>query len=95
MSIAEIVELIGLAIAIIVAIVSIIGSIRKGQAREFIVAKMEEAEEMFKGDPDKGRKKLAYVVSKAKEQFKLAALFMNVEKFVEKVIAATKKINAK
>lgn len=95
MSIAEIVELVGLAIAIIVAIVSIIGSIRKGQAREFIIAKMEEAEQMFEGDPDKAKKKLAYVIEKTKEEFKLAALFMNIEKFVERIIAATKKINFK
>ena len=95
MEIKEIVELISLAIAIIVAIVSIIGSIRKGQAKEFIVAKMEEAEVMFKDDPDKAKKKLAYVVSETKREFRLTTLLMNTEEFVERIVKVTKKINVK
>ena len=95
MSISEIVELVLLGVSVIGLISSIVISLRKGEMKEFIIAKMEEAEEKFKGDKDKARKKLDYVINAVKEKYKLISLFSDLKRFIEKVIEATKKINTK
>ena len=91
MSIAEIIELIILIIATIGMIASIVIAITKGKLREFIIEKMEEAEKTGKS----GKEKLEYVISAVKDKYRLTSLMMNIRKFIEMIISATKNINSK
>lgn len=91
MSIAEIIELVGLGITVVSLIGSIVVAIAKGKMRDFIVEKMEEAEASGKD----GSSKLQYVIDEVSKKYKIAKLLMDTKAFVEKVIAATKKINVK
>lgn len=95
MSFQEIIELVMLIVVTIGLIGTIIIDICKGKMKDFIIAKMEEAEEKFKGDPEKAKKKLEYVIEAVKEHYKLISIVLNIKEFIEKVISVTKKINAK
>ena len=91
MSVAEIAEMIGI-IAIGAAFLAyIIVSILKGEMRDFILKKMVEAEESGKS----GKEKLEFVLEAVKEKYKILATANAIKAFVEKIIEATKKINAK
>lgn len=93
MPIREIIELAFMALAIISAIVTIIISIRNGEMKDFIIAKMEEAEKLYDNlpKPEKSYKKLDYVINAVKEKYKLISLFCDIKTFIEKVVKATKK----
>ena len=95
MSFQEIIELVMLIIVTIGLIGTIIIDICKGKMKDFIIVKMEEAEEKFKDDPEKAKKKLEYVIAAVKEHYKLISIVLNIKEFIEKVISVTKKINAK
>lgn len=91
MSIHEIIELVGLIISVLALIGSIVYSIIKGKLKDFIIEKMEEAEALELG----GQEKLNYVLEAIKEKYKIAKIILNSQKFIEKVIAISKKINFK
>ena len=91
MSIAEIIELVSLAIVTLGLIISIVTAVTKGKLKEFIIEKMEEAEKT--GKP--AAEKLQYVIEAVKEKYKIVTIIMNVKAFVEKVIVVTKQINYK
>lgn len=91
MSVSEIVELVTLGVTALGLIVTLFASISRGKLKEFVIAKMEEAEKIG----GSGKEKLAYVLECVKKEYKLVALVMNVKEFVEKVIDASKKINCK
>lgn len=97
MQIETIISLIILGVLILAGIVTIIIALVRGELKKFIIAKMEEADELFKDlpKPEKSRKKLLYVLEAVKEKYKLAELFINIRKFVEQIIDISKKINAK
>lgn len=95
MSFQEIIKLVLLVVVTVGLIGTIIIDICKGKMKDFIVAKMEEAEEKFKDDSDKAKKKLEYVIDAVKEHYKLISIVLNIKRFIEKVISVTKKINAK
>ena len=92
---AEIVELVSLGITIIGLISSIIVAVRSNKLKEFVLQKMEEADEKFKDlkKPEKSIKKLEYVMNAVKDKYKILSLIVNVKEFIEKIIDATKKIN--
>ncbi len=94
MTIGEIVELVALGMAIVSAIIFII----RGKVKDYIVEKMEEAEKLYENETDPVKKstlKLKYVIEAVKEKYKIAALIVNIKKFVEKIIEITKQINHK
>lgn len=91
MSITEILLLVALGCVIVAGIVAIVVAIVRGDMKKFIEAKMVEAEQL---DLD-GAKKLQYVLEAVKEKYKLMELFLNVKKFIEKIIALSKQINYK
>lgn len=91
MSMTEIIELISLGITALGLIITLATAIIKGRLKEFIIEKMEEAEASGKS----GDEKLLSVINAVKEEYKIAAILMNIREFVEKVIKVTKKINAK
>lgn len=91
MSLEAIISLIVLGVVILAGLITIIVAIVRGEMKKFIIAKMEEAENL-KLD---GLKKLQYVLEAVKEKYKLMELFLNVKKFVESIIEISKKINYK
>lgn len=94
MTIGEIIELVALGMAIVSAIIFII----RGKVKDYIVEKMEEAEKLYENETDPVKKstlKLKYVIEAVKEKYKIAALIVNIKKFVEKIIEITKQINHK
>ena len=95
MSVNEIVMLVILGVGILAGLIGIIVAIVRGDMKKFIVAKMEEAESIYKDDPDKAKKKLNYVIEAVKEKYKLVELILNIRKFVEYIIDISKHINAK
>lgn len=78
------VAIIGIAIMLIVALV-------KGNLKEFVMAKMEEAEATGK----EGKEKLIYVLDAVKEKYKLAVIISTAKKIVEVLIDFSKKVNTK
>lgn len=91
MSIQEIIYLAILGLTILSGVIAIFVALIRGELKKFIIAKMEEAEKLS-GD---GMKKLEYVLNAVKEKYKVLELFLNIKKFVEKIISISKKINAK
>ena len=91
MQIETIISLVVLGVVILASLITIIVAIVRGEMKKFIIAKMEEAENL-KLD---GLKKLQYVLEAVKEKYKLMELFLNVKKFVESIIEISKKINYK
>lgn len=91
MSIEAIISLIVLGVVILAGLITIIVAIVRGEMKKFIIAKMEEAENL---ELD-GIKKLEYVLNAVKEKYKILELILNVKKFVEYIISISKQINAK
>ena len=91
MSIQDIIELASLGVSIITITAGIIASVVRGKMRDFIIETMEEAEKTGMS----GKAKLSYTIAKVKDKYKIAALLMNVSEFIEKIIDASKQINAK
>lgn len=94
MSFQEIIELVLLIVVTVGLVGTIIIDLCKGKMKDFILAKMEEAEKKFKDDPEKGKKKLEFVIEAVKEKYKIVSIILNIKAFIEKVIKVTKKINA-
>ena len=82
------VALIILGVVIIAGVVTFIIALCKGEVKEYIQQCMAEAEDLYKDlpKPEKSKKKLQYVIEKVKEKYKFASLFVNIQKFVEKMI---------
>ena len=95
MSANEIIMLVILGISVLASLIGIIVATVRGDMKKFIVAKMEEAELIYKDDPDKAKKKLNYVIEAVKEKYKLVELILNIRKFVEYIIDISKHINTK
>lgn len=91
MTTTEIILLVALGLFIIAGILVIVVAIVRGDMKKFIQEKMAEAEQL---DLD-GAKKLQYVLEAVKEKYKLAELFLNIKKFIEKIIEISKQINYK
>ena len=85
--------LIMLGATIVVGIVVIIFAIVRGDMKNFIIAKMEEAGEKYKDlqKPERSLKKLDYVIDAVKEKYKLGELFLNIKKFIEYVVSINNK----
>ena len=88
MSVAEIIELITLAITLVGLVGTIIVSIRNGEMKNFVIEKMEEAEEKFKDleKPEKSIKKLDYVINAVKEKYKVLSIIINVKEIIERLV---------
>ena len=91
MDIKTIITLIILGIVVVSGILAIIVAIVRGDMKKFIEEKMIEAEQQEMS----GAKKLEYVLLAVKDKYKIFELFLNVKKFIEHIIAITKKINVK
>lgn len=91
MTTTEIILLVALGLFIVAGILVIVVAIVRGDMKKFIQEKMAEAEQL---DLD-GAKKLQYVIEAVKEKYKLAELFLNIKKFIEKIIEISKQINYK
>ena len=74
-------------------LVALIYAIVRGEIKEFVIKKMQEAEELYKDlpKPEKGKAKLQYVIEKVNEHYGIVKIFLNVKKFIEKIIEITKK----
>lgn len=78
----------------IIALSGIIGllvAFFRGEMKKFIEEKMTEAEKSGKS----GAEKLQYVVDAFNEKYKIGALVLNCQKFIEQIIALSKNINCK
>ena len=91
MSIQEIIYLSIFGLTILSGVITIIVAVVRGEMKKFIIEKMEEAEKIT-GD---GKKKLEYVLVAVRDKYKVLELFLNVKKFIEKIISISKEINAK
>lgn len=91
MEVREIIEIISLCITTIGLIVTLFTAITKGKLKEFIIQKMEEVETKELTSVEK----FDYVVNAVKEEYKILAILINIETFIEKVIDISKKINYK
>ena len=91
MEVREIIEIISLCITTIGLIVTLFTAITKGKLKEFIIQKMEEVETKELTSVEK----FEYVVNAVKEEYKILAILINIETFIEKVIDISKKINYK
>ena len=85
----EIIELISLGVTTLGFIVTLVTAIIKGHLKDFIIEKMEEVEKTDKNAVEK----LEYVVSAVKDKYKIVAILLNIEAFVEKIIDISKQIN--
>lgn len=85
--------LIMLGAAIVAGIAVIIFAIVRGDMKNFIITKMEEAGEKYKDlpKPERSLKKLDYVIDAVKEKYKLGELFLNIKKFIEYVVSINNK----
>ena len=91
MQIETIISLIILGVVVVAGLIAILIAIVRGDMKKFIEEKMVEAENLDMS----GEQKLKYVMEAVKEKYKVLELLLNVKKFIEKVIAITKQINAK
>ena len=85
MSVKEIISIVALGLVVISGVVSILIAVARGDLKKFIVEKMEEAEELYKGipKPEKSKKKLQYVLKQVDENYGFSKLFLNSKKFIE------------
>lgn len=91
MEIREIIELVCLCISTVGLITTLFTAITKGKLKEFVIQKMEEVETKELTSVEK----FDYVVNAVKEEYKILAILINIETFIEKVIDISKKINYK
>lgn len=90
-NIQEIIAIAIMGLGLVSTIIGWIISIKKGELKEFVMQKIEEAEKTGKS----GEEKLNYVLEAVKEKYKLLTFGVNVIDFVEKIIDFTKKVNVK
>lgn len=95
MELKEIIYLILLGLVILCGVIGIIYAIVRGEVKKFVIETMQEAENLYKDlpKPAKSKTKLEYVIKCVSDKYKLVDLFLNVKKFVEKIIEITKQIN--
>ena len=91
MQIETIITLIILGATILIGVLGIVLALVRGEMKKFIETKMIEAEALELS----GEKKLEYVLVAVKEKYKVLEIVMNVRKFIEHIIALSKKINVK
>ena len=91
MEVREIIELVCLCISTIGLITTLFTAITKGKLKDFVIQKMEEVETKELTSVEK----FDYVVNAVKEEYKILAILINIETFIEKVIDISKKINYK
>ncbi len=89
MSTEQIIELIFLVLSTLGLIAVIVVSLIKGDMQKFIKEKMVEAEQSGLD----GVKKLQFVIDAVKDKYKILQIIVNVQKFVNDLVALTKKIN--
>lgn len=97
MELKEIIYLILLGLVILSGVVGIIYAIVRGEVKKFVVEKMQEAENRYKDlpKPAKSKAKLEYVIKCVSDKYKLVDLFLNVKKFVEKIIEVANSLQRK
>lgn len=95
MELKEIIYLILLGLVVLCGVMGIIYAIVRGEVKKFVIETMQEAENLYKDlpKPAKSKAKLEYVIKCVSDKYKLVDLFLNVKKFVEKIIEITKQIN--
>ena len=91
MEVREIIELVCLCISTVGLITTLFTAITKGKLKEFVIQKMEEVETKELTSVEK----FDYVVNAVKEEYKILAILINIETFIEKIIDISKKINYK
>lgn len=91
MSVVEILSLVIMGLGLISSILAFVIEIKKGKVKEFIIEKMESAEEKFTD----GEAKLQYVINAVADEYKIFKFILNTKTFVEKIIEISKKINHK
>ena len=82
-----------LGISILGGFATLIIHLIRGDIKNFIIEKMEEAGELYKDlpKPEKSIKKLQYVLEAVKEKYKIAELFINIKKFIEYIVQLNNK----
>lgn len=91
MSLDLLITLISLGVAILAAVCGIIVALVRGDMKKFIEEKMIEAEKSGKT----GSEKLKFVTDAVNQKYKVMQLVLNVQKFIEHIVALSKQINAK
>ena len=86
-----IIGLITLAVGLVGTILGWVISIRQGQLKVFVEEKMMEAESKELS----GEQKLAYVLEKVKEKYKVLAFIEKAKEFIDELIKFSKKVNSK
>ena len=69
-------------------LIALVSALIRGEIKKFVIEKMQEAEYLYRDlpKPDKSRMKLEYVIKCVNEQYGISKLFINVKKFVEKIV---------
>lgn len=88
MDVALLIETITLGSVVACGIIAIVYALIRGEIKKFVIEKMEEAEHIYRDfpKPDKSIKKLEFVIKAVNEKYGLVKLFLNIKKFVEKII---------
>ena len=85
------ITIISLGVVALSGVVGIVIALVRGDIKNFIVSKMEEAEKMGMSGADK----LKYVLQAVKDKYKIMEVVLNVRKFIEYIISISKEINHK
>lgn len=91
MDIGTLCTIIILGIIALTGIVGLLVAFFRGEMKKFIEEKMTEAEKSGKS----GTEKLQYVIDAFNTKYKIGAIILNCQKFVEQIITLSKNINAK
>lgn len=90
----ELIIIIVLAVALIASLVGLLVALFRGEMKKFVVEAMGEAEAKFPKTVENYKlKRLQYVVDAFNKKYKIIEFFLNVRKFIEKVIEYSKTIN--
>lgn len=84
----DIIYLIVLGSIILIGLATIIYSLIRGEIKKYVIECMKQADFIYKDlpKPEKSIKKLEYVVKYVSEKYGIVKLFLNIRKFVEKII---------
>ena len=88
MSLELLIETIVLGSVVLCGIVAIVWAIVRGEIKQYVLDCMAQADFIYKDlpKPEKSIKKLEYVIKSVNEKYGFVKLFLNVKKFIEKVI---------
>lgn len=97
MSIELLIETILLGIVVASGLFAIIYALVRGEIKKFVIEKMKEADYIYRDlpKPDKSIAKLKYVLDSVNEKYGFVKLFLNVKKFIEKVIEVANSLQNK